>query len=287
MKKISLQFFFIFAFINMVFAQNEVKNEIKYLDEVRLKNGNVFIGKMIEFNENTIIMDIQGGFRLSIDQKEVKNIRQKTLFPEKEIIIGTPEELGEKLKDAYTLQVNSKGKITLLKKYKFREKGTYGSAILGYMGKDFVASSISASLTGGYLLSRKLGVGIGTGVFYYSNGNRENIVFPVYAEVRSYLSSRRRAPYFSMKTGYGFVSKGAAGKFSQTGIPITKVKGDIFLNPAFGVRLGASEDINMTMEVGFNYQKSQIFFQTDPVNIGLEWRKETFRRVYIGIGLVF
>ena len=232
--------------------------DVKYLDEVNMKSGYVYQGKIIEMGENVIVIDILGGFRLHLNHTEIKNIRQKCL-------------------NCSDLQ----GKIA--SNYQFRERGYYAHLSIGAISGTADAG-IGASWSVGKMQRRTLGYGGGVGIFSYKeNGTKYDFV-PLFAEARSYFLAKKNTPFVTAKAGYAVPIKRALQSWEQK---IDKQNGGLFFNPSFGFRFGANDDVNMTLDLGFLVQYSKNEYVLDSLGLGRSWQKRTFRRWNLNLGIVF
>ncbi len=255
--------FFLLLFVPVfLFAQAPITtfSEVKYLDEVNMKDGSSYNGKIIEMGENVIVIDVLGGFRLHLNRENIRNIRQKCLNC-----------------------TNSKGNDVL--NYRFKEKGIYHHINVGLVSATDDLG-LNASYSIGKMQRRALGFGGGLGFYSYKDYSVTRLDFlPVFAEARSYIFAKRNTPFVSTKAGYGFALKRALnGAENQV---ISKQSGGLFFNPSFGFRFGANEDINLTMDLGFLMQYSKDVFLLDDTGLGTSWRKRLFRRWSFNLGIVF
>ena len=232
--------------------------DVKYLDEIKMKRGDIYQGKIIEMNEKVIVIDVLGGFRFHFNRDEISYIRQKCL----------------NCNDSQT----QKGST-----YDFKETGLYNQLSIGAIsGADDIG--IGAAYSIGKMQRRAFGVGGGIGIFSFKESGRNYNFVPVFAEVRSYLFAKKTTPYVSAKAGYGLPIKRALLAWEQK---IDRQRGGLFINPSFGIRFGANEDINMTLDLGFLVQYSKNEYLLDNSELGRSWQKRTFRRWDLSLGIVF
>lgn len=256
-------FFFLFLIPIFLFAQAPITTfqEVKYLDEVNMKNGSVYNGKIIEMGENVIVIDVLGGFRLHLNRDNIRNIRQKCLN-----CANVKENTGFN--------------------YRFKEKGIYHHISVGLVSATDDLG-LNASYSIGKMQRRAFGFGGGLGISLYedSYSSAKFNFIPIFAETRSYIFAKRNTPFVTAKAGYGFALKRTLnGTENQV---ISKQSGGLFFNPSFGFRFGANEDINLTMDLGFLMQYSKDVFLLDDTGLGTSWRKRVFRRWSFNLGIVF
>jgi hypothetical protein len=246
---------------NLLLAQttDNSLSDIKYLDIIKTKRGDVFQGKIIELGEKVVVIQILGGYTYHLTRDEIKAIRQKCL--------NCNDFEAKRMLD-----------------YNFREEGLYNQLSIGLSSSDDILGySLSYSL--GKMHKRYLGIGGGTGMYSYAdnNGIRWNLI-PIFAEARSYITAKRISPVLSAKLGYGINLKHPSPYWYRA---TEKQKGGVFFNPAFGFRLGANSDLNMVLNLGFLVQHTKEEYRLDATNLGTEWRKQIFRRWTLELGLLF
>ncbi len=246
-KLFQLVLFILIPFVG--FAQSE------NLDYVYLKNGSLFKGEIVEYQDG-------GQLHLKLDNERTFIFEDKNI---KRIVQGGTYKIH---------------KDKSFKPYNFKEKGMYyffagningGSSAFQNEG----TAGLGIQAAAGYQLNRWLGAGLGIGMDYYYPGSGERFM-PVFAEVRGYLRQKNVAPYYSVQTGYGFtfVDEDRAMEDSQ---------GGIYLYPALGLRCGASDNANFTIDIGYKYQKGTFAFrQWDLVE-----HKMTYRRIALRVGVLF
>ncbi len=255
-------FFFLFLIPIFLFAQAPITNfpDVKYLDEVTMKNGFSYSGKIIEMGEKVIVIDVLGGFRLHLDLDNIRNIHQKCLNCS-----------------------DFKGNSTF--NYHFKEKGIYHHISVGLVSATDDLG-LNASYSIGKMQRRAFGFGGGLGFYSYKDYSVTRLDFlPVFAEARSYIFAKKNTPFVTAKAGYGFALKRTLnGTENQV---ISKQSGGLFFNPSFGFRFGANEDINLTMDLGFLMQYSKDEYLLNNMGLGTAWRQRIFRRWSFNLGIVF
>jgi hypothetical protein len=257
--------FFIFLLISITaFAQQAdttIFKGLRYIDKVKMKQGNFYQGKIVEMDEKIIVMDILGGFRLHLNRNDIQKIQQQCL------------------------NCNIGNNNDFLETYNFREKGIYTHLAGGVISGD-ENPGYSFHATIGKMKRRTLGFGGGIGIFAYENNRylKQNFI-PVFGEIRSYLKAKKNAPFVAMKAGYGMVKKAKTrGSWEQEP---SKQLGGLFLNPSIGFRLGASDDINFIFDFGFLFQQSRNNYKLDESGIGTEWIKYRYQRWQLSVGILF
>ena len=165
--------------------------------------------------------------------------------------------------------------------YLFDERGWYHSVSLG-MNTNTV-SRASGGLFGfelatsfGYQYTRLLGGGLGISAdFYHPQANE--MVFPIFAEVRGYLLPQAVTPYYSIRAGYGLV-------FRNEEVGLIDGEGGYMFNPAVGWRLSGRKGMNMTLDFGLKFQKAtfETFQRSDRAVTEL-----TYKRLHVRLGFLF
>ena len=179
------------------------------------------------------------------------------------------------------LDIDNSRSTRKLRPYAFASKGLFHAYSIALNLN--TVSSINGGLTGyelamvfGFQQNRWLGYGIGMSAdFYHPKANE--MVFPVFGEVRGYFLDQAVSPYYSVRAGYGLV-------FENEEVDIISGKGGFMFNPSLGWRLGGRKGMNMTLDIGLKFQKAA--FET------LEWSERAltqleYRRLHVRLGFLF
>ncbi len=224
------------------------------IDMVYLKDGSIFRGTIVEYEPGGILrLRINRTSTITLQDARIKKIVQK----------GTASGKGGR------------------KEYAFKERGfynaTYGNLSISteFRGNDPVVDVGIHNITG-YQFNRFLGVGLGVGMDYYYIGSGENIM-PVYVEGRGYLKAKNVSPMYSLAAGYGFA-------FTNDERNLEIAKGGMMIYPAFGFRLGGSDNANFLLDFGVKIQKAEFTFDR---GWEIEHNRMTFNRFIIRTGLMF
>lgn len=171
--------------------------------------------------------------------------------------------------------------------YAFRERGIYyslkGGPAFGqaHFGDSDLGFGMAASV--GYQWHRLLGVGLGLGFDNYSVvDNVAARVLPITAEVRGYFRAQPRSLYYHVTAGYG-----AAFKNEQVGI--SKATGGLLVHPALGLRMGAREDVNFTLDIGYRFQEVTLQREWNLWWGGVERQEQHiwYKRLCLRFGVLF
>ena len=261
MKTIKLLFLGCFIFLsNQVSAQTDDTPTVVYL-----KSGEIYKGKMLEYRRGEyIVLKLKSGTVDTIPDSEISRLVQM------ESGIGDFEMQPVKAKKPKAKKV-----------YRFKEKGWYNvTGFSGYAGagSESLKMGIGLSSIGGYLFIKEFGLGLGIGKDNYSSRQGEGL-YPVFIEVRGYLTKKYVAPYYSVKAGYAFA-------FTSEKFGITKAEGGLLLSPSIGLRLGGDRTGNIFFELGYKFQKQFIErtadFSTDATIIDA-----FYRRIVFSTGIIF
>ncbi len=261
---LSVLFYLLFPFF--LLAQN-VENGIRYIDKVHLTNGSVLIGKVLQYDptkpEGTLIIEALGLKHLVIPNNIVRKVVQ------------------EPLRNQITYLDSSGQKTRYPKAYQFKEKGWYKAIYLqgsgGGSGDFGLELGVGASAVLGYQWNRHLGVGLGFDWQHYSIGDLATHFNTPFVEIRSFTRPRNVSPYYRVGIGYGFLKQ-------NTSLPQYESSGGAFFYPAIGLRLGGSDNINASFDVGVRFQKVHNTYKFD-----WEWGdiNYLYRRTSIRFGVLF
>lgn len=240
-------------------AQTAPADSTPVEDVLYLRDGSVFRGQMLYY-----IQGKQVGFRLHTGDEIV--VTQRHIRRIVQVGVGELEEAAAPGRE---------------RSYAFRERGFYagvqGGMAFGRTSFSNKTSSWGLQVSAGHLWRRYLGFGGGIGMEPYEPASGQ-IVYPLFAEARGYLSSRWAAPFYALRAGYGLV-------FRDRDLDLRKGRGGMFLNPALGVRWGASAGINVTTEMGLQFQRAQ--FTYGEIETVQDNRDLHFRRMTLRIGVLF
>ncbi len=160
--------------------------------------------------------------------------------------------------------------------YNFRDRGWYQAAAVGMMPNTVSRpggrlNGLEMSMVVGHQWSRWLGTGLGTGAYFYRPWSGE-IVYPVFAEGRSYLMKQKSSPYVVLRAGYGFA-------FRNRSIGIAEASGGKMFNPAIGYRFGDHDGLKLCFDLGLMFQEAAFTYTsgTDRSDIDLIYRRLNFR----------
>ncbi len=244
-----------------------------YTDSLWLHDGAVLTGKIHRYNKRgNIILETPNRYLQEIHARSIARVSIYSFVSAKAAKKGA--------------QIRSESPADPCDKpYNFKEKGlynvTYGSGLAGIGYNNITEIGFGINHIVGYQWNRGIGTGIGIGLENFSADNANgSLLFPVYAEIRGYLSPKRWSPYYSLSAGYGIATKD-----EERGL--TGAKGGFRLHPAFGVRMGARDDVNFLFDVGYVFQKVEL------TRIYNTWSRDSviqdiwYKRLSIRLGIIF
>ena len=234
-------------------------------DQILLKNGTTFEGAILEYQQGQPLwLELSNGDTLMFQDEEIERIIQKG-----QAVSPTAAPLP------------GKEEATKKKAYAFKEKGlynaTYFATLSGSSDSELKLGLGFHNITG-YQFLRQFGLGLGLGIDTYSFDNGQSI-FPLFLEARGYLVRKPVSPYYSVNAGYGFA-------FRNEEELITKAEGGILIRGTIGLRLGADEDTNVLIGLGYQYQKASLERQNFQ-GAELEIRELVYNRIVMRVGLIF
>ncbi len=259
MRKTCFSICFLFVLLaqcHLAFGQQAV--EAEYDDRLYLKDGSIFKGRLLHIiHGESYWFEISSGDTLVYPVRKVKRLIQDA--------------------DAYDELPGNGWKP---RPYAFRETGLYfstmGSLGLGRDFSGFSTGNVGLSFSAGYQLNRWIGLGGGVGVDVYQPEEGQ-VVYPLFAEARGYLTGQKVAPYYSLRLGYGMAFEGDNNN-------IIRARGGLLVHPAIGMRWGAGPGVNFVSDMGFQYQESSFTF----ANFNGELTHDLgYKRLVFRVGIVF
>lgn len=262
--KNSMLIFLIGIVLNPIFTMAQEK-AVPEPDTIYLRGGGFMVGNMLRYHpKRGVVLEKERGIYTTI---AIASIRSISLNAEQ-------KRSGK-----------TKIKIPTQESYDFRETGIYfstmGSMLNGIDAAGDTENGFGLQVTGGYMLHRLVGLGLGVGFDNYSViHNNAPAVFPVSVEVRGYLTEQRRAPYYTLSAGYGF-----AAKDEERGI--NEAEGGVMLHPAFGLRLGAREDVNFAIDIGYRFQQVRLERDISTWRQEIQDQRILYKRFTLRFGIIF
>ena len=251
------QIFFLIAWLSMICA---AQAQQPMVDIIFLKNGDQVAGEITHYEQGKkVVLRRTDGVEVEFNDADILKIMQG--------VHKTAENVAPVAKqtEAFTLKTS----------------GVYNNTNVAFGlgdGGNGNGLAISAGLHNviGYQLSPAFGAGIGFGLDSYSR--RGETVFPVYADLRSYLPHKKKplSYYIGASAGWGFA-------FKRDKLDISDAKGGWMAHGFIGYRTATKEGTDVTMDVGLKFQKA--FFAHDLSNGDVEERDLVFRRFTVRIGL--
>jgi len=236
------------------FAQNQP------VDVVTLKDGQRLTGKVKQYEPGkTLVFVKEDGTTVELADSEITKIQQG-VAPIAES--DNSASRAAPIPEARTL-------------------GFYGTSMLSFAGGDSdegLSLGAGFSQSFGYHLKPYLGIGVGFGIDNYSR--RGEVVYPIFAEVRSFLPSKKGTGNF-----YAFAAGGYAFAFEREQLDITTANGGLMGQFAFGYRAATVEGLDIFVDLGPKFQAAH--FERTLYNGDLEVRDVDYKRLVIRVGIGF
>lgn len=154
-----------------------------------------------------------------------------------------------------------------------RKSGYTNITEVGYAtGVNGTANALTVSTVNGFRAGDHVSAGLGVAYLRFSQGSSNVANFlPIFADLRAYIGGRT-ALMLVGDIGYGFLLDNAENR-----------RGDMYLNPAVGIRTFLSSQSALTFSVGY---LSQSVITRSPTNQSLNTATHT-DNVSLKIGLMF
>jgi hypothetical protein len=238
-----------------VFAQKST------IDIVTMKDGRVLKGKILKYAPGeTLVFQPSEGQKMELADTDVAKIQQ-----------------GMEM-DAAAIEQLPTNKTNGLPTAKTH--GLYANSMLsfavGSSGDEGLSLGAGFSQVVGYQLNEVLGIGGGFGIDNYSR--RGETVYPLFAEVRGLLPSKKSSGNFYALAGGGY-SLG----FPRKSLDINEAEGGPMGYFAFGYRAATTEGVDIYLDLGAKFQEAH-FIRT-LYNGDVEVRDINFRRIVIRVGI--
>jgi hypothetical protein len=239
-------------------------------DAVELKDGKILHGTITSYQQGgTLLLRQENGEVLEILDADIARIRQ-----------GTPTPTSEKTKALPTRKppVKPKTKSLYMNSMLLFAVGNGEQSQSGDENNEDLTMGAGFSQTIGYQFSRSFGAGLGVAADNYSR--RGETVYPLFAEARLSLPSKKPDGNFYLlgAGGFGFA-------FKRKTLDIAYAEGGPMYFGAFGYRALTLEGLDVNVDLGYRYQ--QAHWERWIYSGDLEVRDVDYRRVCIRVGLTF
>lgn len=225
------------------------QDNLLILDKVRLKNGSIFLGQILRLDYGEVIeFRNTSGVVFTIPYGAVKKISHEAVNRS-----GIRPEYMFMDQKFYSV-----GEIELISGDQ-RTEDTPGIGIKGVFG---------------YRIHRLVGLGVGLSLHHYYPGKQE-LIYASSAEMRGFLWPRRTSLYYTLSAGWGFPGRQTERSDSRSGF---------YWAPSLGYRFGAKDGANMTLGLGYNFQR--IRYITDLGNQTSVEQNIHYRRLNIKLGFI-
>ena len=223
----------------------------KYLDKVMLKNGSVLWG-IAELKEQGVLIHLNGSDSVTLSLDEIEAIKRDKLNPQ----FYQPEF------NTWFYQVNWGIIVGTRTEFSTNEVNFNASAVVG---KRF---------------NSKLGLGLGSGLYYYL----ETRHIPIFAELQGDFIKHRFTPVYFLRTGWSL-----ADERRDIEDFVEWTSGGFYLEPGLGLRIyGLKHDIHL--RVSYLSQSSRTKYS--PIDFGngsstQTTQKRRFERTTFTLGVTF
>ncbi len=215
----------ILFFLVMIFAIN-----LNAQNKVILKDGSVIKGRLLEYkNGDNIKLKMENGSIVTFPDSIVSKIKVN-------LDSGADDY---SLKNGFFFNLGFRilpGKSTRRINTGYYYYGNYGSSF-----------GFGIDCTAGIKINNMILLGAGISVDDYNYGY-DAMFFPVYFDFTAFFKDNKISPFFRIQSGYGFVD--------VSDVAVTESAGGLMLDPALGIRLFSNEDVYVTMDLNYKYQKA-------------------------------
>ena len=229
-----------------------------HVDVIYLKSGGKQTGEILSYEQGVkVVLRQLDGKEVEIEDANIKKIVQGVNF----------DEIGQQFQGDEKKPVVAK------------TRGFYNATLLSFaMGsgnQNGLALGAGFCNVTGYQF-KVFGAGIGIGIDNYAR--RGETIYPVFAEVRGLIPSKKkqRNYYISATGGYGFA-------FKRENVNISEAEGGYMAHPAIGYRVTTSEGLDVNVDFGLKFQKAK--FTRRLFNGDIEIRDILYRRFVVRVGL--
>jgi hypothetical protein len=248
---------YLFAFTSflLLYAAQLKAQQNVYADKVYLKNGSVFVCKIIYYQPNdTLKVEIASGQIAQFLPTQIRKIVMADIVKAKNYKVEKP--------------------------YNFKERGLYDALSFALnVGRNSGGARQGVGIQNvmGYQFNRLVGSGIGVGYDTYYLLYGESNVLSVFGEYRGYMSHQNTSKYWTFAAGYG-------QPLSIKNDYLTNLKGSFMVQPTIGFRFGAAHHCNFFADLGFHIQ--QVRYENNST-----WSENhytvTYRRWILRGGILF
>lgn len=211
-------------------------------DIVILEDRSRLIGEVISYNPVTELIFSMGGHELVIPAEKVNKV----------------------IMDDKTVHLSA-----------LNSKSWYYRANFGVLtNQNGTGVSFNHSFYYGLKSWLQVGAGFGIDNYYLQSGRN---IWPLYAEVKSYLVESNSSPYLSLKSGYSFI-------FTSEENAQTYTCGGPMIAPSIGYRIG-SRGMFIDLYAGVRFQSAE--YHSIIFNGGNSEQRIVWKRLELGLGFNF
>ncbi|TNE61230.1 MAG: hypothetical protein EP344_06240 [Bacteroidetes bacterium] len=235
-------------------------------DRIRMQDGSKLIGQIRYAEGNdTLIFTTASGMELHIPADQVVRVVQKC--------------------------GNGRSPVWhTFRQYNFREHGWYHHTRIGTLiGEQYygwATAGLQLQHSTGWMFSRFLGLGLGSGLEYFTPGADDVTDYPVFGEMRSYLLAKHFSPYITLGGGWAFVNKESRTSKRFEGSPDESWRGGWLAQAEVGYRFGQ----HFTIHAGIRFQEKRRNWQSTSWwggNPATGTDRILHKRLSLGLGVLF
>lgn len=228
-----------------------------HIDHIYLQGGNFLQGTIVDtVNQDYLQLKLGGDSLLLIPLSLVEKVK-----PGKKKVWRNP-----------------KGRSVQSDGFYFEIATQLLSAKSYFSWSDEVRTNVGLQFNGGYYVRPWLSVGAGMGVDRY-----EQLIVPVFGQVRAYWPGWGTAPYLSLQAGHGIAVEKL---FDRPEFDVSR--GGYFWYPSIGIRLASRRQADFHFDLGYKFQRV-----TEEFDYPDEWwttnvkERLTYRSFAIRLGCTF
>ncbi|MCB0635687.1 MAG: hypothetical protein KDC54_03670 [Lewinella sp.] len=194
------------------------------VDYIYLRGGNFLQGTILDtVNQNRLLLDLGAGDPLAIPLDQIDRIQRNRKF---------------RLRNARGRTVQTEGLF-------FEVASQLLTAKIDDPWQEVTRTNVGLQFNAGYYVLPWVSTSLGVGIDHY-----EELVVPVFGQVRAYWPGWATAPYLQLQSGYGIA---AAKVFDRD--EYDESRGGWLWYPAVGVRLATRRQVAFHLDMGYKFQR--------------------------------
>ena len=236
-----------FCFLILISASLLAQNESQLSQNIQLTDGSVLKGKIIKTDteNNLVYIQLDSGGEMTIPANTV---------------VQSKQQKGGFGRLANGKAIKNKGFFLLPQMYSLSARRAKS-----WDDSNDIRHAAGTSITAGYHLKNYLAIGGGVGIDLY-----ENLLMPVFVDIRGNIGKGNITPYYALDIGYGFPLSEwleSDDNFSN------EVKGGKFIYPAIGLKFASRNALAFQMDLGYNFQQNER-------NLSNWWGSNTIEKIW-------